>query len=90
MARWTRGCTPLGEAENGKRIAEFDSGTAKTTSGAEVRKRNSAKLPKALIPRNFMRKPRPTRMRHSTSNGAQPAAALKFDTEMDRALTQIL
>lgn len=32
------------EAEIGKRIAELDSGKAKTTSWAEVRKRNLAKL----------------------------------------------
>ncbi|HXM62464.1 MAG TPA: addiction module protein [Terriglobales bacterium] len=35
------------EAEIGKRIAELDSGTAKTTSWAEVRRRNLAKLPDA-------------------------------------------
>jgi len=35
------------EAEIGKRIAELDSGKAKTTSWAEVRKRNLAKLPRA-------------------------------------------
>jgi putative addiction module component (TIGR02574 family) len=33
------------EAEIGKRIAELDAGEAKTTSWAEVRKRNLAKLP---------------------------------------------
>jgi putative addiction module component (TIGR02574 family) len=35
------------EAELGKRIADLDSGKAKTTSWAEVRKRNLAKLPRA-------------------------------------------
>ena len=35
------------EAEIGKRIAELDSGTAKATSWAEVRRRNLAKLPDA-------------------------------------------
>jgi putative addiction module component (TIGR02574 family) len=35
------------EAEIGKRIAELDSGAAKTTSWEEVRKRNLAKLPHA-------------------------------------------
>jgi len=35
------------EAEIGKRIADLDSGKAKTTSWAEVRKRNLAKLPHA-------------------------------------------
>jgi putative addiction module component (TIGR02574 family) len=35
------------EAEIGKRIAELDSGTAQTTSWAEVRRRNLAKLPHA-------------------------------------------
>jgi putative addiction module component (TIGR02574 family) len=35
------------EAEIGRRVAEFDSGKAKTTSWAEVRKRNLAKLPNA-------------------------------------------
>jgi len=35
------------EEEIGKRIAELDSGTAKTTSWGEVRKRNLAKLPHA-------------------------------------------
>jgi putative addiction module component (TIGR02574 family) len=35
------------EAEIGKRIADLDSGKAKTTSWAEVRKRNLAKLPRA-------------------------------------------
>jgi len=35
------------EAEIGKRIADLDSGNAKTTSWAEVRKRNLAKLPRA-------------------------------------------
>lgn len=35
------------EAEIGKRVAELDSGKAKTTSWAEVRKRNLAKLPHA-------------------------------------------
>ena len=35
------------EAEIGKRIVELDSGEAKTTSWAEVRKRNLAKLPHA-------------------------------------------
>ncbi len=35
------------EAEIGRRIAELDSGTAKTVSWAEVRKRNLAKLPNA-------------------------------------------
>lgn len=35
------------EAEIGRRIAELDSGTAKTVSWAEVRKRNLAKLPDA-------------------------------------------
>jgi putative addiction module component (TIGR02574 family) len=35
------------EAEIGKRIADLDSGEAKTTSWAEVRKRNLAKLPHA-------------------------------------------
>jgi Putative addiction module component len=35
------------EAEIGKRIAELDSGKAKTTSWAEVRRRNLAKLPNA-------------------------------------------
>jgi putative addiction module component (TIGR02574 family) len=33
------------EAEIGRRIAELDSGNAKTTSWAEVRNRNLAKLP---------------------------------------------
>jgi len=33
------------EAEIGKRIAELDSGKAKTKSWAEVRRRNLAKLP---------------------------------------------
>jgi putative addiction module component (TIGR02574 family) len=35
------------EAEIGKRVAELDSGKTKTTSWAEVRKRNLAKLPNA-------------------------------------------
>jgi putative addiction module component (TIGR02574 family) len=35
------------EAEIGKRIAELDSGKAQTTSWAEVRRRNLAKLPHA-------------------------------------------
>ena len=35
------------EAEIGKRIADLDSGNAKTTSWAEVSKRNLAKLPRA-------------------------------------------
>ena len=35
------------EAEIGKRLAELDSGKSKTTSWAEVRKRNLAKLPRA-------------------------------------------
>jgi putative addiction module component (TIGR02574 family) len=35
------------EAEIGKRIAELDSGKAKTISWARVRKRNLAKLPHA-------------------------------------------
>jgi putative addiction module component (TIGR02574 family) len=35
------------EAEIGKRIAELDSGKAHTTSWAEVRRRNLAKLPHA-------------------------------------------
>jgi putative addiction module component (TIGR02574 family) len=35
------------EAEIGKRIADFDSGKAKTTPWEEVRKRNLAKLPGA-------------------------------------------
>jgi putative addiction module component (TIGR02574 family) len=35
------------EAEIAKRIAELDSGDAKTTSWGEVRKRNLAKLPHA-------------------------------------------
>jgi putative addiction module component (TIGR02574 family) len=35
------------EAEIGKRIAELDSGSAKVTSWAEVRRRNLAKLPNA-------------------------------------------
>jgi putative addiction module component (TIGR02574 family) len=35
------------EAEIGRRVAELDSGKAKTTSRAEVRKRNLAKLPNA-------------------------------------------
>jgi putative addiction module component (TIGR02574 family) len=35
------------EVEIGKRIAELDSGKAKTTAWAEVRKRNLAKLPNA-------------------------------------------
>jgi putative addiction module component (TIGR02574 family) len=35
------------EAEIGKRIADLDSGEAKTTTWAEVRKRNLAKLPRA-------------------------------------------
>jgi len=35
------------ETEIGKRIAELDSGKAKTTSWEEVRKRNIAKLPNA-------------------------------------------
>ena len=35
------------ETEIGKRIADLDSGKAKTTSWAEVRKRNLAKLPGA-------------------------------------------
>ena len=35
------------EAEIGKRVAELDSGKAKTISWAEVRKRNLAKLPNA-------------------------------------------
>ncbi|MFZ0773753.1 MAG: addiction module protein [Candidatus Sulfotelmatobacter sp.] len=33
------------EAETGKRIADLDSGKAKTTPWAEVRRRNLAKLP---------------------------------------------
>lgn len=33
------------EAEIGKRIAELDSGEAKTTTWGEVRRRNLAKLP---------------------------------------------
>jgi putative addiction module component (TIGR02574 family) len=39
MAAW--------EAEIGKRVAELDSGQAKTVSWGEVRKRNLAKLPRA-------------------------------------------
>jgi putative addiction module component (TIGR02574 family) len=35
------------ESEIGKRVAELDSGTAKTVSWADVRKRNLAKLPNA-------------------------------------------
>jgi putative addiction module component (TIGR02574 family) len=35
------------ETEIGKRIAELDSGKAQTTSWAEVRRRNLAKLPHA-------------------------------------------
>jgi putative addiction module component (TIGR02574 family) len=35
------------EAEIGKRIADLDSGEARTTTWAEVRKRNLAKLPRA-------------------------------------------
>ena len=35
------------ETEVGKRIAELDSGNAKTTSWEEVRRRNLAKLPNA-------------------------------------------
>jgi putative addiction module component (TIGR02574 family) len=35
------------EAEIGKRVAELDSGKAKTTSWAEVRRRNLTKLPNA-------------------------------------------
>ena len=35
------------EAEIGRRVAELDSGKAKTMSWAEVRKRNLAKLPDA-------------------------------------------
>jgi putative addiction module component (TIGR02574 family) len=35
------------EAEIGKRIAELESGKAQTTSWAEVRRRNLAKLPHA-------------------------------------------
>jgi putative addiction module component (TIGR02574 family) len=35
------------EEEIGKRVAELDSGRAKTTSWEEVRKRNLAKLPRA-------------------------------------------
>jgi putative addiction module component (TIGR02574 family) len=35
------------EAEIGKRVAELDSGEANTTSWADVRKRNLAKLPHA-------------------------------------------
>ena len=35
------------EAEIGRRIAELDSGKAKTTSWDEVRRRNLAKLPDA-------------------------------------------
>jgi putative addiction module component (TIGR02574 family) len=35
------------EAEIGKRVAELDSGKAKTISWAELRKRNLAKLPNA-------------------------------------------
>jgi len=35
------------EAEIGKRVAELDSGKAKTTSWAEVRERNLKKLPHA-------------------------------------------
>ena len=35
------------EAEIGRRVRELDSGEAKTTSWAEVRRRNLAKLPDA-------------------------------------------
>ena len=35
------------ESEIGKRVVELDSGTAETTSWAEVRRRNLAKLPHA-------------------------------------------
>jgi putative addiction module component (TIGR02574 family) len=35
------------EAEIGKRVAELDSGDAKTTPWGEVRRRNLAKLPRA-------------------------------------------
>jgi putative addiction module component (TIGR02574 family) len=35
------------EAEIGKRIAELDSGRAKTTPWREIRQRNLAKLPRA-------------------------------------------
>lgn len=37
------------EAEIGKRVAELDSGNAKTTSWAEVRKRNLAKCSGGLL-----------------------------------------
>jgi len=37
------------EAEIGKRVTELDSGKAKTTSWAEVRRRNMAKLPHAKM-----------------------------------------
>ena len=60
------------EAEIGKRIADLDSGKAKTTTWAEVRKRNLAKLPRA----------------HWYQERSVDAA-LKFDSEMDRALRQI-
>jgi putative addiction module component (TIGR02574 family) len=36
------------DAEIGKRVADLDSGHAKTTSWGEVRKRNLAKLPRAF------------------------------------------
>jgi len=41
------GLTAAWEAEIGKRIAELDSGKAKTVPWEEVRKRNLAKLPRA-------------------------------------------
>jgi putative addiction module component (TIGR02574 family) len=42
-----KGMTAAWEAEIGRRIAELDSGEAKTVTWEEVRKRNFAKLPRA-------------------------------------------
>ena len=42
-----QGVTAAWEAEIARRIAELDSGKAKTTSWEEVRNRNLAKIPRA-------------------------------------------
>ena|SRR5947207_3390441 len=56
------------EAEIGRRVAELDSGKAKTTSWAEVRGRNLAKLPdgQPLTLSIFTTKLAPSTMQHLT------------------------
>jgi putative addiction module component (TIGR02574 family) len=67
------------EVEIGKRIAELDSGKAKTASWAEVRKRNLAKLPSPLIFWNFMRMPEQNTIRHSSGTW-NAASMLRSDS----------